>query len=248
MVSFFLFSSMKKFCLYIVCSLFVSISFGQTRVDYRDANYLSCDSASAKYIFQTGRNDIDGRWVQNIYTPEMRLLSKTSYKDSTLDIIEGCRTMYHYNGVVKTRACYVDGILDGEVLCMYSNGITRRNDIYQYGNLVEGACYASNGMKITYFDFEKPARYVGGIPALYTAISVNSQSIKIPETEKITGNVKAILYINAEGSIVDVRIVQGLHPLYDAEVIRICKHLGKFDPAELDGEPVNSTFPLLISF
>ncbi len=239
---------MKELSLYIVCLLCAAMCFAQSPVDYRDNNYLSCDSASAKYIFETGPDDINGGWVQNIYTPEMRLLSKTSYKDSTLDIIEGCRMVYHYNGVVKSRACYVDGVIDGEVLCMYSNGTTRRKDLYQYGNMVEGACFASNGMKITYFDFEKPARYVGGIPALYTAISANSQLIKIPESEKITGNVKAILYINAEGSIVDVRIVQGLHPLYDAEVVRICKHLGKFDPAELDGEPINSTFPILISF
>ena len=239
---------MKKMCLYIVCSLFVAMSFAHEPVDYRDADYVSCDSASAKYIFQKSYNDTFGTWCELIYTPEKRLLSKAYYKDSTKEVLHGCRTLYHYNGVIKCRAYYIDGVLEGEVLCLYSNGTTRRKDTYSSGKLVEGLCYASNGMRIAYFDFEKPAQYVGGLPALYTTVSANAQPIVTQETLGIKGIVKALLIINAKGAVVDVRIINGLHPLYDAEVVRICKHLGMFEPAELDGEPVNSTYPLLISF
>ena len=143
---------------------------------------------------------------------------------------------------------YVDGKLSGEVHSYYSDGRVRRSDRFEDGYLREGNCFAANGMKIAYTDYKKDATYVGGVTALYTIISVTAQQITLPDEEKVSGIVQGCLKIDMKGNVIDKRIVKGLHPLYDAEVLRIVGHFGRFEPEERDGEPVLGSYLLSIKF
>ena len=116
------------------------------------------------------------------------------------------------------------------------------------GTFVSGDCFATNGMKIPHYDYKKDAVYPGGISALYTIISVNSQQITLPDGYRISGMIQVKLTLNKKGKIIDKKVVKGLHPLYDAEVLRICEHLGIFEPEERDGEPVVGSYILSLKF
>lgn len=187
-------------------------------------------------------------WQEKLMANDGRLYSVKYYSDSLLTMQESKEQYFYSNGRLKSEANYVDGKLSGEVHSYYSDGRVRRSDRFEDGYLREGNCFAANGMKIAYTDYKKEAMYVGGVTALYTIISVTAQQITLPDEEKVSGIVQVCLKLDRKGNVIDKRIVKGLHPLYDAEVLRIVGHFGRFEPEERDGEPVLGSYLLSIKF
>ena len=70
---------------------------------------------------------------------------------------------------------------------------------------------------------------------------------KYPDIEPVTGRGVAQLTIERDGSISDVKIVQGIHPELDKEYERVLRLFPKFKAATIDGVPVRSIleFPIL---
>lgn len=66
--------------------------------------------------------------------------------------------------------------------------------------------------------------------------------------EHIEGKIKVQFMVQADGSITDVKVIKGLHPLMDAEVIRVVKSMPEWRPARKDGKavPCNYTLPVLV--
>lgn len=69
---------------------------------------------------------------------------------------------------------------------------------------------------------------------------------KYPDIEPVTGRGIAQLTIERDGSISDVKIVQGIHPELDKEYERVLRLFPKFKAATIDGVPVRSIleFPI----
>lgn len=176
------------------------------------------------------------------------LYSRKYYSDSLLTQQEYKEIYYYMNGREKSVAEIQNNEFMGNVTSYYSSGQIRRVDYYENGTFVSGDCFATNGMKIPHYDYKKDAVYPGGISALYTIISVNSQQITLPDGYRISGMIQVKLTLNKKGKIIDKKVVKGLHPLYDAEVLRICEHLGIFEPEERDGEPVVGSYILSLKF
>lgn len=187
-------------------------------------------------------------WQEVRLSFDGELYSRKYYSDSSLTIQENKEIYYYTNGREKSVANFHNNQLMGDVTSYYSSGQIRRADYFESGNLVHGDCFATNGMKISHTDYKKDALYPGGISALYTIISVNSQQISMQNGEKITGMVQVKLILNKKGKIIDKKVVRSLHPIYDTEVLRICKHLGTFEPEEREGEPVIGSYILSLKF
>ncbi|MBP5583908.1 MAG: energy transducer TonB [Bacteroidales bacterium] len=206
------------------------------------AQMVTPDSTFVSYV------DSLHLWQEKVMAGDGRLYSVKYYSDLLLTIQELQEQYYYSNGRLKSEANYKEGKLSGEVHSYYSDGRVRRSDVFEDGYLREGNCFATNGMKIAYTDYKKEATYVGGVTALYTIISVTAQQITLPDDEKISGVVQVLLKLDRKGNIVDKYIVKGLHPLYDAEVLRIVEHFGRFEPEERDGEPVLGSYLLSIRY
>ena len=204
------------------------------------AQMVTPDSTFVSYV------DSLHLWQEKVMAGDGWLYSVKYYSDLLLTIQELQEQYYYSNGRLKSEANYKEGKLSGEVHSYYSDGRVRRSDVFEDGYLREGNCFATNGMKIAYTDYKKEATYVGGVTALYTIISVTAQQITLPDDEKISGVVQVLLKLDRKGNIVDKYIVKGLHPLYDAEVLRIVEHFGRFEPEERDGEPVLGSYLLSI--
>lgn len=227
MVSFFF--TMKRVLGIGIGILYASVCLAQvvspdsTHVAYQDS----------LYVWQVTTMDKSGR-----------LFSVCTYRDSLLQ--QQVNERYYYsNGALRCEAHYSPkGLLSDTVRCWYSNGRQKRIDVYHEGRCIEGQCFAPNGMVVRYFDYARPVSYVGGTKALYTEIAINASNPDVG----VHGTVVVLIDVDVKGRVTDKRIVQSLHPVLDAEVLRICEHLHSFEPAQRDGEAVPGQIVLPLVF
>lgn len=92
------------------------------------------------------------------------------------------------------------------------------------------------------------AEFIGGQDSLVSYL-INSINYPIPAiVQKIEGHVIVQFVIDKDGSIIDVRVIKGVHPLLDEEAIRVIKSMPKWKPAMKDGVLVKSRFNMPINF
>lgn len=98
--------------------------------------------------------------------------------------------------------------------------------------------------------FDKAPSFPGGMTAMAQFISENLKYPKECEAEGIEGRVTCQMVVTKEGKLVNVKVVRGLHPLLDAEALRIIDGMPLWEPGRLKGEPVNCryTMPIFMSY
>jgi TonB family protein len=90
--------------------------------------------------------------------------------------------------------------------------------------------------------------YPGGSEALLKFIKGN---LKYPETAKadsIEGSVILRFIINTEGNIEGISVMKGVHPLLDAEAMRLVGTMPSFKPGRQDDKAVNVWYMLPVTF
>ena len=95
---------------------------------------------------------------------------------------------------------------------------------------------------------EEPASFPGGMA---NCLKFLSENVKYPEDckkEGIQGRVIAQFIIDKDGSVIDVKIVRGVHPSLDKEAIRMIESMPKWTPGKVKGEPVKCQYTLPIAF
>ena len=70
----------------------------------------------------------------------------------------------------------------------------------------------------------------------------------LAKQQGIEGKVLVSFIVNAEGDIYDILIEEGVHPLLDAEVMRIINKLPKWNPATIDNKPVSAVVFFPVNF
>lgn len=99
-----------------------------------------------------------------------------------------------------------------------------------------------------YYMVDDEATYPGGLEGLYKDIA---DKLKYPEDAKsqgIQGKVILRFTVTSDGSVKNVILLRGVHPLLDDEAIRVTKTLKKFTPAKVDGVPVDCYYMLPFTF
>ncbi len=78
-----------------------------------------------------------------------------------------------------------------------------------------------------------------------------AENIRYPEEAKdhgIDGRVFVQLTVKADGSVGDVKLVKGVHPLLDEEAVRVIESSPSWTPGRQDGEPVDVVFTMPVTF
>jgi len=78
-----------------------------------------------------------------------------------------------------------------------------------------------------------------------------NQSLVYPEIAKkngIQGRVVLQFTIDEDGSVTNVKVIRGVHPLLDNEAVRVVSSSPKWNPGREFGHPVRSTFTLPVVF
>lgn len=91
-------------------------------------------------------------------------------------------------------------------------------------------------------------QFPGGDTALYEFVSQNLVYPQQAVNDKVEGNVFVEFIITVDGEVVNAKILRGLTPECDAEVLRIVGLMPRWTPAVDDGKRVDARFVLPISF
>ncbi len=99
-----------------------------------------------------------------------------------------------------------------------------------------------------YFFTDKMPEFPGGKEALNKYINT---SIIYPEEalkQEISGRIYLSFTVEKDGSITDVKVSRGLHPLLDKEGVRIVKNMPKWIPGSMKGKIVRTTQTIPVKF
>ena len=84
---------------------------------------------------------------------------------------------------------------------------------------------------------EDAPQFPGGPVAMMKWLTRNLHYPKALEPQHVQGKVVAEFIVNKDGSIAYVKVTSGLHPLCDAEVLRVLRMMPRWKPGVMDGEP-----------
>jgi TonB family protein len=95
---------------------------------------------------------------------------------------------------------------------------------------------------------EKMPLYPGGAPEMIKFINSNAKYPEAAKAAKIEGKVFVRFVINTEGKAEGFTIMKSVHPLLDAEALRVISMLPAFTPGMQGGEAVNVWFAAPVTF
>ena len=95
---------------------------------------------------------------------------------------------------------------------------------------------------------DQMASYPDGIPALMDFLNENTKYPEQAEREGIEGRVVAGFIVERDGSVSNIEILKSVHPLLDAEVVRVMSLMPNWIPGRQNGQPVRVKYSLPITF
>ena len=95
---------------------------------------------------------------------------------------------------------------------------------------------------------EELPQFPGGPVELMKWLTRNLKYPKSLEAQKLTGKVVAEFIVNTDGSITDVQVVQSLHPLCDAEVLRVLRMMPRWTAGIQNDEPCRTKVCIPVVF
>jgi TonB family protein len=95
---------------------------------------------------------------------------------------------------------------------------------------------------------EEQPQVPGGYEALLEFVRGNLRYPESARQQGIEGTVYASLIVEPDGSMSDIKVVRGLSPECDQEVVRIVKMLPTWIPGKQGGQPVRVRFAIPIKF
>ncbi len=264
-----------KYLLTTILIFITAFSFSQNK---RDTIYMNEDWDVTKIIdsakYYRIIKEADGLYYVTDYYIESDSVQMTgAYKDYAQKIREGEFVYYSKKGLVTKRTNYKNGLLHGSLssyydtgelhytdhfvndsshgdfIVYYRNGSIRRKETWVHDKLKFKACYLENGKKTKYFPYSVPANPKGGMESVKKFLVKNLHYPDSAVDAEIEGKVYIRFVVSTTGKITNIRIKQSAgYAILDKEAIRIVGLLPDWSPAQLDGEKVESTFNLPISF
>ena len=90
--------------------------------------------------------------------------------------------------------------------------------------------------------------FPGGTAALMKFLSENVKYPEQAEKDSIQGRVVCKFTVGEDGSISDITVAKSVHPLLDAEAVRVFSLMPKWIPGKLNGQPTKVNYTMPIAF
>jgi protein TonB len=185
--------------------------------------------------------------------------------------IEGLRTIWYENGNKEIEANYKNGKVDGiekgwyesgqlhyeielpngQLKVYFENGNLSREAKYVSNKETEGTCYSETDKnKAVACDtpFFRLAEPVKGMAEVAKFVGQTLKYPKEARKKKIEGKVFVSFIIAEDGTITNVEVIKGVHPLLDNEAARVIALMPKWIPGIYQGKNVKIRYTLPISF
>ena len=99
-----------------------------------------------------------------------------------------------------------------------------------------------------YYEVEVMPEFPGGFTALQEFLVKNIQYPEKAKKEGITGKVFVQFIIDETGKVTDPKVLKSVHPLLDAEAVRVIGAMPDWTPGTVKGKKVKVAFTLPIMF
>jgi TonB family protein len=185
----------------------------------------------------------DGQFVE--YMESGEVMEEIVYVNGSKS---GVNTRYYPGKKPWFIGEFAAGLQIGEHRWFNEDGSKHRIEKYSNGKLIDGFCYTKSGVDTSYFPEEELAEFPGKQEALYKFIAKNVKYPKECIENEIEGRVFVKFVINQQGKITDCQIIRSVHPLLDAEALRVVNSMPLWRPAMMEGKPVKIEFNLPINF
>lgn len=124
----------------------------------------------------------------------------------------------------------------------------RYNLIVRIDDVESNTSTEENDAETVFTAVDQFPEFRGGRAALWRYVSKHLKYPKNAVKKNITGKVIVLFVVTKTGKVGEVRVIRGVDPDLDAEVIRLVKSFPKFIPAKSEGQPVNCWDTLPITF
>ena len=205
---------------------------------YHNQTYLNSDSTFTKkrFIAKTGKQLYE--WNFSSLEPEIRHGVQITFgKNDTIYFEHGMPTgIWNVNDFFKGKRV----ILDYNFQIDYAEN-------EDWPNLPD--IKINDHLK----SFEKEPEFKGGFKGFekyvydnryFDVFNVNRIALEIPKP----AIVKLSFEISSTGDVTNVKIIKGVHPIYDKEAYRLILNSPDWKPAIQDGEPTNSVIYFWVHF
>lgn len=232
----------------IIFPLFL-LAQSRTETKYFDYSFKECDSALAKttYVYQyDDLNSLRGKIFK--YDSLKNLVRIMEYSNLKDEIKDGLSLTFFASGSIKTSQHFLGGELDGELKSYYENGQLKRKEEFRKGKSLTGQCFTSSGQDTTFYAYEVMPAFPGGAEGMMKFLAKNIVYPQKARNEGVAGRVVVQFVVDADGLPKNTRILESVHPLLDAEAIRLVSIMPRWEPAKVDGEIVKVSFTLPVRF
>jgi TonB family protein len=162
-------------------------------------------------------------------------------------VSDGISRGYYKNGTLRWEQEFSRGA-KVRTTAYWSGGKIKRQDDYVNDSLVSGKCFTEEGSLATYRPFLVQPEFKGGHEAMNKYLRSKLHYPKKALEEDITGTVYVTFSVDKDGTIMNVRILRSVHPLLDAEALRVVSEMEPWSAGTLDDDPIKCRYNLPIVF
>lgn len=159
---------------------------------------------------------------------------------------------YQKNGKLYMTGSYITltpEVKHGVFTWYKDNGDKWSETVFENGNVKSKKTFGPdpNDKKSSpdFVSLEKQPQYPGGMKKLYRYLGDNSNYPKGLKPRP-KGTIVINFVIDKDGSIAEVYVKEGVHPLLDAEAVRMVKNMAKWEPGVQYGKPVRVAYDIPI--
>lgn len=215
-----------------------------TRDGYFQKDYYKSGQLKKEGFYVIGETKIPDGLVR-YYFENGNIRKEINYSKGEYD--GECRTFYP-SGKLHYSEQYSLDLLHGKIMVYFENGNLKREETYLDNSLMVSACYKTDGSLDIYTPFRQLPEYIGGEAARIQFLNDNIIYPKKARRNNIMGVVYLSFNLSKEGEVEEVEILRGVHPVLDAEAIRVVKKIPNWKPCKIDGENVRIQFNMPIKF
>lgn len=181
------------------------------------------------------------------YNEKNALVTESFYTDTNFTKKLFCHKYYdEVKGFLRQTRCYENFNLHGYCYTYNEKGDTTSATLYNNTYVIRSWDIEDGLSSRPFRGEETMAEFPGGNKAFFNYISEN---LRHPASLKhIKGLVIVKFFITPQGKIERPEIKQSLHPVLDAEAIRIIKNSPPWNPSTQDGTKVMSAMTLPVFF
>jgi antitoxin component YwqK of YwqJK toxin-antitoxin module len=169
-------------------------------------------------------------------------VSKKLIKEGAFNLNENSEGLwkFYYNesGNLRYFLNFNNGLIQGESIEYYEDGLIKRKETYSNGKILKGKLFDQNGGKQKYYPREERVVFkssiyqhvLKGVKSLSRAGGLNKITVK--------------LIISKEGKISDAQIIENPFPENNDEIIKALLQFKEIEPAKQENQPVECTILL----